>query len=109
VTTGFAKGCETAYKTKAARPRRPARLAPERAATLLPPPEAVMVDGVAVAETLAEVVPTEPALVDVVLAKAGALVGTEQVLQYTTLEVVTGLTIVQGQSVMVRVVASLTV
>jgi hypothetical protein len=35
-----------------------------------------MVDGVAVAETLAEVVPTEPALVEVVLAKTGALVGT---------------------------------
>ena len=29
----------------------------------------------------------------------------EQLLQYTTLEVVTGLTMVQGQSVMVKVVA----
>jgi len=66
-----------------------------------------MVDGVAVAETLAEVVPTEVAAVvgtaAVVLAYTGALVGA------TTEAVVTGLTIVQGQLVMVKVVLSVAV
>jgi len=83
---------------------RPARLAPERAKSLLPP-EAEMVDGVGVAVALTEVVPTLVATVAavVVLAYTGALVGA------TTLEVVTGLTIVQGQLVMVRVVDSVAV
>jgi len=69
-----------------------------------------MVDGVAVAEDLAEVVPTEPAEVEaavvattVVLAYTGVLAGA------TTLEVVTGLTMVQGQLVMVKVVDSVAV
>jgi len=72
-------------------------------------PEAEMVDGVAVAEVLAEVVPTavlvEAAVVTatVVLEYTGVLVGA------TTLEVVTGLTMVQGQLVMVRVVDSVAV
>jgi len=64
-----------------------------------------MVDGVGVEETLT-VVPTDPAVDEagatttgvVVLAYTGALVGTAQVLQYTTLEVVTGLTRVQGHA-----------
>jgi hypothetical protein len=76
------------------------------------PDEAVIGDGVAlaVAETLAEVVPTE------VLVLAGTVTGTV-VLEYTTgevvgattLEVVTGWLMVQGQLVMVSVVASVTV
>jgi len=74
-------------------------------------PEAAMVDGTDEGEAKAEVVPTEPALVAgaggaagaVVLEYTGALVGA------TTLEVVTGLTMVQGQLVMVKVVASVTV
>lgn len=72
------------------------------------PEEAVMGLGEAVAEDPAEVwtetVPTgvEVTVVDaVLLAYTGALVGTD--------EVVTGLTTVQGQSVMVKVVASVTV
>jgi hypothetical protein len=77
-----------------------------------------MVDGVAEAEALAEVVPTEPLLVatvagvvaaTVVLAYTGALLAGAQVLQYTTLEVVTGLTMVQGQLVMVKVVEAVAV
>jgi len=71
------------------------------AKTLLPP-EAVMVDGVGVEDALAEVVPTEPAVV-VLLEYTGAVVGA------TTLEVVTGLTMVQGQLVMVKVVDSVAV
>jgi len=67
-------------------------------------PEAVMVDGVAVAELLTLVVPTllVAAAVVVVLAYTGAVVGTADV-------VVTGLTTVHGQLVMVRVVDSVTV
>jgi hypothetical protein len=64
-----------------------------------------MVDGVAVGEDLTEVVPTEPGVVaaavvaaTVVLAYTGVLTGA------TTLEVVTGLTMVHGQLVMVSVV-----
>jgi hypothetical protein len=72
-----------------------------------------MVDGVAEAEALAEVVPTEPLLVatvagvvaaTVVLAYTGALLAGA-----TTLEVVTGLTMVQGQLVMVKVVEAVAV
>lgn len=70
-----------------------------------------MVDGVAVGTTGAEVVPTEPPVVGagpgpagtVVLAYTGALVGA------TTAEVVIGLTMVQGQLVMVKVVDSVAV
>jgi len=63
-----------------------------------------MVDGVDVAEVLMLVVPTllVAAAVVVVLAYTGAEVG-------TTDEVVTGLTIVHGQLVMVKVVDSVTV
>jgi hypothetical protein len=76
------------------------------------PPEAVMADGVGVEEafTETEVVPTEPAvtetagLVAVLLEyTTGAVVGA------TTLEVVTGLTTVQGQLVTVKTVASVIV
>jgi hypothetical protein len=66
-----------------------------------------MVDGVGVLEALTEVVPTADLVATttgvVVLAYTGALVGT------TTAEVVTGWTTVQGQLVMVKVVASETV
>jgi len=75
-----------------------------------PAPEAVMVDGVADAEALTEVVPTEDLVATgvvaagvVVLAYTGALDGA------TTLEVVTGLTTVQGQLVTVKVMASVMV
>jgi len=75
-----------------------------------PAPEAVMVDGVADAEALTEVVPTEDLVATgvvaagvVVLAYTGALDGA------TTLEVVTGLTTVQGQLVMVKVVEAVAV
>jgi len=67
------------------------------------PDEAEM--GVGVDEVLAEVVPTEPPAVVVlvvVLAYTGELVATELV-------VVTGLTTVQGQLVMVMVVLSVRV
>jgi len=68
-----------------------------------------MVDGVGVLEALTEVVPTEVlTAVVVVLAYTGAVVGTQE-LQYTTDEVVTGLTTVQGQLVMVKVVLAVTV
>jgi len=69
-----------------------------------------MVDGVAVAEALTEVVPTEPLVeagvvaATVVLAYTGALLAGA-----TTLEVVTGLTMVQGQLVMVKVVEAVAV
>jgi len=68
------------------------------------PPEVVMVDGVDVAEVLMLVVPTllVAAAVVVVLAYTGAEVA-------TTDEVVTGLTTVHGQLVMVKVVDSVTV
>jgi len=66
------------------------------------PPEAVMVDGDGVEEALTEVVPTEPAVV-VLFLYTGAVVGA------TTLEVVTGLMMVQGQLVMVKVVDSVAV
>jgi hypothetical protein len=79
-------------------------------------PEAVMVDGVAGAEALAEVVPTALLVAAGVVAAAGVVVlaytGAEdgaQVLQYTTDEVVTGLTTVHGQLVMVKVVDSVAV
>jgi len=71
-----------------------------------------MVDGVALGTTAPEVVPTEPRVVvgagpgpagTVVLAYTGALVGA------TTAEVVIGLTMVQGQLVMVKVVDSVAV
>jgi len=75
-----------------------------------PAPEAVRVDGVADAEALTEVVPTEDLVATgvvaagvVVLAYTGALDGA------TTLEVVTGLTTVQGQLVMVKVVEAVAV
>jgi len=68
------------------------------------PPEAVMVDGVDVAEVLMLVVPTLlVAAAVVVLAYTGVEVAA------TTDEVVTGLTIVHGQLVMVKVVDSVTV
>jgi len=67
-----------------------------------------MVDGVAVAEALTEVVPTEPLVgvvaATVVLAYTGALLAGA-----TTLEVVTGLTMVHGQLVMVKVVEAVAV
>jgi len=68
------------------------------------PPEAVIVDGVGVAEAKMEVVPTLvlTAAVVVLLTYTGTLVA-------TTLEVVTGLTMVQGQLVMVKVVDSVAV
>jgi len=66
-------------------------------------PEVVMVDGVGVAEALTLVVPTLVlTAVVVVLAYTGDEVA-------TTDEVVTGLTIVHGQLVMVKVVDSVTV
>jgi len=66
-------------------------------------PEVVMVDGVGVAEALTLVVPTLVlTAVVVVLAYTGAEVA-------TTDEVVTGLTTVHGQLVMVKVVDSVTV
>jgi len=61
-----------------------------------------MVDGVDVAEALTLVVPTLLVAAAVVLAYTGAEVA-------TTDEVVTGLTIVHGQLVMVKVVDSVTV
>jgi len=75
-------------------------------AKILLPPEAVMVDGVAVAEDLREVVPTLvlAAAVVVLLTKIGAVVGTA-----TALEVTTGLMTVQGQLVIVKVVESVAV
>jgi len=73
------------------------------------PPEAVMVDGVDVAEVLMLVVPTLlVAAAVVVLAYTGVEVAAQE-LQYTTDEVVTGLTIVHGQLVMVKVVDAVTV
>jgi hypothetical protein len=86
------------------------REAPEKAMALLAP-EAVMVDGVADGEALAEVVPTADLVATGVVATAGVVV-----LAYTgaddgatTLEVVTGLTTVHGQLVMVKVVDSVAV
>jgi hypothetical protein len=75
-------------------------------------PEAVMVDGVADAEALTEVVPTDDLVATGVVATTAGVV----VLAYTgaedgatTLEVVTGLTTVHGQLVMVKVVDSVAV
>jgi hypothetical protein len=74
-------------------------------------PEAVMVDGVAGAEALAEVVPTALLVAAGVVAAAGVVVlaytGAED--GATTDEVVTGLTTVHGQLVMVKVVDSVAV
>jgi len=70
-----------------------------------------MVVGVEAAVVATEVVPTAVLLgveVTVALVYTGAVVGI-QVLQYTTLEVVTGLTTVHGQLVMVKVVDSVAV
>jgi len=69
-----------------------------------------MVDGVAVAEDLAEVVPTEPGVVEAaVVAATVVLAYTGVELGATTLEVVTGLTMVHGQLVMVKVVLAVAV
>jgi len=65
-------------------------------------PEVVMVDGVGVAEALTLVVPTLVLTAVVVVLAYGVVVA-------TTDEVVTGLTIVHGQLVMVKVVDSVTV
>jgi len=74
-------------------------------------PEAVMVDGTAVAEALTEVVPTAVVAATGVVATAGVVAltytGTED--GATTAEVVTGLTTVHGQLVMVKVVDSVAV
>jgi len=67
-----------------------------------------MVDGAAVAEVLMLVVPTLLVAAAVVVVLAYTAVVAAQVLQYTTDEVVTGLTIVHGQG-RVKVVASVTV
>jgi len=66
-------------------------------------PEASMLVGVAVAEALTEVVPTAVLEAVTVVLAYGTLDGA------TTLEVVIGLTMVQGQLVMVKVVDSETV
>jgi len=65
-------------------------------------PEVVMVDGVGVTEALTLVVPTLVLTAVVVVLAYGVVVA-------TTDEVVTGLTIVHGQLVMVKVVDSVTV
>jgi len=85
----------------------------------LVPDEAVMGLGEAEAPAWVETAPVPTAVpagveaaaaVVVLLAKMGALVGiAEHVLHWRIAELVTGLTTVQGQSVMVRVVASVTV
>jgi hypothetical protein len=69
-----------------------------------------MVDGVALGFPVTEVVPTADLVgtAVVVLAYTGVWVGA-QVLQYTTLVVVTGLITVHGQLVMVKVVDSVAV
>jgi len=74
-------------------------------------PEAVMVDGTAVTEALTEVVPTAVVAATGVVATAGvvALTYTGADDGATTAEVVTGLTTVHGQLVMVKVVDSVAV
>jgi len=60
VTNGYAQGYRTVYKTYAATPRRPARLAPEKAIILFPLEEERMGEVLAGLEEVAlvELVPT---------------------------------------------------